>query len=344
MRVSETKLRMVIQSLGFLLEGGVPLEEALFIMGETERNNRLSNFYRDMARKVIQGISFDQVLDQLFFSMKKEYRGLIQSGSTNGGIISALREIEIYLEHRIKNRETLIHALAYPVMLIILMTAGVYIFTHTVLPRALEFFESIPGNNSFLVDQLRERILWTKTWVESFLVILPSTGLIIFLWKKRPGERMGKIDLFLDRLTPGYFRDRELFFYLTSLTLLLDRGGPLIMALEKAGEGLSGALNRFKHRRIMNLIRTGEPAGLVLLNENFFPAPFSRWFAFSEMTGELNHGLALMRREFERRMIRRDRLIISLAEPVLICLSGGFLLFLATGFVLPLFEMMGGVP
>jgi type II secretory pathway component PulF len=341
--ISDGKLRFFAQSLGFLLEGGVPLEEALFLLGETEKTSRMSRLYREMGRKIMQGVTFYQALDQVFYPIKKEYRCLIQSGGVSGGIIPALRELDTYLERKTKNRETLGHALAYPLLLVMMMVAGAMVFTHTVLPRSLELFESLPGNGSLTANLLEERIESVKGWMDMVLTVLPLSALLVFLWNKRPGERTGKIDRFLGGLTPGIFKDRELFLYLTTLSLLLNQGVPLSEALDKAGEGLSGALNCWKHRRILDLIASGEPAGLVLLNEKFFPDPYSRWFAFSEMTGELKQGVELMRREFEQRLIRRSRRITSLAEPVLICLAGGFLLILSVVLILPFFEMMGGM-
>ena len=342
-RISEGRLRLFVQSLGFLLGGGVPLEEALYLLGETEKSGRMSRLYREMGQKVTQGVSFYQALDQIFFPMKREYRNLIQSGGSAGGIIPALRELDNYLDRKTKNRAVLAHALAYPLLLIIVMTVGVFLFTNTVLPRSLELFESLPGDDSQAAGMLGSRILAIKRWMDRGLTALSLFLVLLFLWKIRPGERTGIIDRFMDGLTPGIFKDRELFLYLTTLSLLLDQGVPLSGALEKAGEGLTGPLNRWKHHRILELIASGEPAGLVLLKENFFPAPFSRWFTFSEMTGELKRGVDLMRREYEQRLFRRGQRISSLAEPVLICLAGGFLLLLSVGLILPLFEVMGGL-
>ncbi len=340
-KLSEGKLHRLVQSLGFLLEGGVPLEEALYVLGETEKSSRMSRLYRHWALKVNQGDSFYQLMDQAFYPMNREYLGLIRCGGAAGGIVTALKELEKYLDRRMKNKENLHHALVYPVFLMVLMMAGALLFSLVVLPRALVFFESLPGTDSSSADLLKQRMLGAKNALELFLRLFPLPVLLFLLWTKRPGDRTGRLDRFIDRLTPGIFRDRELYLYITTLSLLLHRGVPLSEALEKAGESLSGALNRWKQRRIMDLLSAGEPAGLVLLNEKLFPEPYNRWFSFSEMTGELNRGVELLQREYEHRLMRQGRRLSSWAEPVMICLAGGLLLLFASGLVLPLFEMMG---
>ncbi len=129
--------------LATLLESGLPIDKALFVLMDlTEDNERLTKLIAKVLEKVKGGVSLADALEQQQGVFTKFYLNMIRAGEAGGSLDEVLTRLAEYLERSQELKETVSTALIYPVILLIMSLASLFIMLTFVVPQFTEMFES----------------------------------------------------------------------------------------------------------------------------------------------------------------------------------------------------------
>ena len=110
---SDKKKEDFYTELGVLLKAGITLREALELIQEGQKKEKLREFYGTLAAKLVSGDSFSQTIAQHKDFTEYEYQS-IRIGEESGTLAQIMEELGQFFSKKNEQRRNLINALTYP--------------------------------------------------------------------------------------------------------------------------------------------------------------------------------------------------------------------------------------
>jgi type IV pilus assembly protein PilC len=243
------------------------------------------------------------------------YRGLMRSAERTGKIDAALAGIAGDLERKIKAREMIAAAMAYPLAVVLLALGG----TAALIYKGIPFFTEsgiLPG---VLLAQAAGSVLFAGTFLLSAGVLL-AVGCYNF-----------------------YVKESEGFHIFYELSFLLEGGISLPESLShcimSAGENKWGRALAF----IKKDITEGKRVALAFEDAGVFPAYITGWLNIGDKNGEITTACRRIKEYYQARDNKRREMVIRFIEPLFIVVTGVYLLILIQGIILPILTRAGGI-
>ena len=121
---------------------------------------------------------------------------------------------------------------------------------------------------------------------------------------------------------------------------LIGAGVPLVSALKTAKEALGNQTLADAVSFAIEEVQRGAPLSKSLAaTPVLFPASVVEMVAIAEETGRLDKELVRLSISYESELDRRLRLLVSLAEPLMLFLMAGFIGTVVIGMLLPIFNL-----
>lgn len=338
-RIRVDRLAQVSKHLGQLLDAGFPLIPSLRLLQEQEV------LQPEEAGVILaaldNGESLSQALVQAGFPQL--FISFILASEEHGNLAFGLKQCEEYYTQQARFQRDVSQALAYPMVVLVLVGFSFFFLVTTVVPRFTELYETMG----------LELPLYTKA-VLAVHQYLPVVGLavaaiLLSILIFRAGiSRMssGRRALVEERwrkvpFLRAFYALRFTHYLSVQLGSLLQAGVPLLRAVEMMREVSPwGPLARSAERVRTGLLQ-GEPFHRTVENEGdrFLPA-LSRLAALGEESGRLDQSLLTLGRGTE--LIIRERLqrLTRSLEPLLIFVIGLFMAVTVIAMFLPMLHLV----
>lgn len=337
-------VEMGFQQLATMLHSGLSLLASLRTVAEQARRVRATAIWHSVADRIEQGATFAGALESQGPVFSGHIVQLVRVGETSGNLDAALRSGAEHLERTRQLRLTVINALAYPAI-VVLMAIGVTAFMVIgVIPKIQKYIGSkgrgLPGITQSLLD-VSNAVTTNLPYIGVLLVALLAALYFIHRWP--PGR------LAIDRLllrTPivgKVLRLSGTAVFARGMGVLLESGVTLLDSL-KTVEHLIG--NRAIGERIAAareaVLRGGTLAGGLSEKRTFMPM-LPRMVAVGESAGTLAPVLGEVARFHENQLVVVIRRMSVLIEPVVIIVVGVIVGFVYIAFFVALFSLAGGL-
>jgi len=333
------------EMMGLLLEAGVSLKDALEVASSITPRGRLRDLVTQLLESVKKGDAFSRAVDEQGESFPPLYRGMVRIGERIGSVESVIPQLAAYLRERKMIRDKIAGALAYPLLVlvvVILGTIGIVVF---LLPRMQELFAAL-GGAAALAMKARVATMTALSRGAVLGVVAAALASAAIAALRRGGGRSAlAIDRFLLR-APGLknlfvpYEAQSFAFAMEALT----RGGiPLELALSEAAAIAGNAAFRAAVLGAREAVLKGETLSSAFRSRKEFPEYIALWIALGEKSGQVERVFAQIGRYFRADIDRRSSRFMALVEPALILLVGGMVLLLVIFFIVPLFTMYGSV-
>ena len=326
--------------LATLLEAGIPLLQALEMMTFHEEKLTLQlEQWKSVKERVEAGSDLSEALSLLHPSPNSFVLSIIKAGEYTGTLGKVLSEVadELDLEHVYQKK--IKAALAYPMLLFFAVVVVLYVLSVWVLPMYEKLFRSMGADLPFLTRVIFACgrkipvVLWSGIGlITSGLLVLRLTN--PDLWKMRLERSLGRLPL-LGKV----YRLRDLVQFSRILERLLSAGIPLLEALRlTAGTLRSPEMLELTNQLVLS-VRQGKRMAPLLRASRVFPKEGAEMIAVAEEAGQLDRMLhfvtQMFRRELEDQLDRLMRMI----EPALILVLAGLIGLVASGVMLPIFDL-----
>ncbi|MDP3905368.1 MAG: type II secretion system F family protein, partial [Methylococcaceae bacterium] len=148
--LAQKDLLLFTSELATLLESGLPLDKSLLVLMDlTEDNEALTKLIARVLEKVKGGAALADSLERRkspdrsrtsIFS--KFYLNMIRAGEAGGSLGEVLSRLAEYLERSQELKDTVSTALIYPMILLVMSLASLFIMLTFVVPQFSEMFAS----------------------------------------------------------------------------------------------------------------------------------------------------------------------------------------------------------
>jgi type IV pilus assembly protein PilC len=337
----EKQLLVFTQQLAVVLEAGIPLIEALFILEQQTTNPKLQQILAEVRQEVMNGKLFSEAMaqtgdfDRLFITMLK-------TGESTGELDNALFALYDLRDKAFKLRARVKKAMTMPAIAALIIVGVIIIMLTFVIPQFQEFFtnqkQELPLITTLMITI--SKIVCTYWWG----VILAMVGGALWFNTYRQGVGKPKVDRLIIQLpfVGGLVKRVYTLRFISTLNTLLSGGIILSEALDRAAGTIPNVDFQTAFASAKETLMKGGAISKTLEKEGLFPPMVTKMMAIGEQTGEfekmLNKAIGFMEDEVDAAMHAMTEMI----QPLMTVVGGGIILFMFAAIYLPIFQIAKG--
>jgi len=339
-RIKVQDVAIVTRQLATLLGAGLPLVEALSATIEQADILPMKRILSQVRDRVNEGSTLADALAQHTKAFSELYVNMVRAGEASGALEVVLQRLADFMENQVSIRATFWAHMIYPLVMIVIAFAVVFLLMVKVIPKLTQIFQDIHRTLPLPTKLLIASSNFASTYWPLILIII--VGLIIgmrqFRRTARGREWMDRVSLRLP-LFGKLIRISAMSRFSRTLSTLLASGVPIVKALDivSAIVGnvvLSRAIDAAKER-----ITEGMSIAEPLRQSKVFPPMVIRMIAVGEQSGELEGMLERVAVAFDREVDAKLKVFTSLLQPVVILIMAGMVGFIIVSILLPILEI-----
>jgi len=277
------------QQLSTLLVAGLPLDRSLQVMLELSENERVKRTVTEIRDRVRGGGSLSDALEEQHGAFNRLFVNMVRAGEVGGTLDVTLTRLTDYLERSRDLKDSIISALIYPILLLVLAAGSLILLLVYVIPQFTPIFEELGGDLPLItrivlgVGSVLQNFWWAIALVTVFVVVqfrrMMADTEKRFAWDTRVlsmkwvGDLVGKIEI--ARLS-------------RTLGTLLTNGVPLLGALSIARNVLTNTVLRKDVGDASREVKTGGSLARNLAKGGRFPRLALQMISVGEETGQLD--------------------------------------------------------
>ncbi|HWE93282.1 MAG TPA: type II secretion system F family protein [Tepidisphaeraceae bacterium] len=340
-RVSQKAVENFTRELANLLAGGVPLARSLSLLKRESSNPAARQLWVAVHDDVVGGTSLADSLAKWPKTFSPVYIAMVRAGEAGGFLEVVLTQIAEFRTREQDLKGRVKAALVYPIILGIL-AVGVLIFLLTFfIPRFSPLFAQFGANLPFLTQV----IVAASHVVKSYGIYLAGVLLVGFVAFKRGlatdvGRRRLEMTMLSVPVLGQVLANFALVRFSRMLGTLVGAGVPLVASLKVAREAIGNQSLADTVLHAIEQVQRGESLSRALANSpKLFPPSVVETIAVAEETGRLDKELVRISITYEGDLDRQLRLLVAIAEPLLLFLMAGLIGTVVVGMLLPVFNL-----
>lgn len=333
------------RQLATMLQAGIPLVQALDIVGKGNKNPSLAEMILSIKTDIEGGDTLAEALRRKYLYFDDLFCSLVEAGEQAGVLEGLLDKIATYKEKSESIKKKVKKALTYPVAVLVvafIVTAVLLIF---VVPVFEELFQSfgadLPAFTKFVIN-LSE---WAQEWWWVVLGCLFGIYQAFSFFKKRSVKFQHIIDKTLLKLPiVGMILDQSaLARFARTLSTMSAAGVPLVEALESVAGACGNIVYYEAVMKIRDDVATGQRLQFAMQQLNLFPHLVIQMVAIGEESGKIDSMLDNVADFYEEEVDNLVDNLSSLMEPFIMVILGVLVGGLIIAMYLPIFKLGAAV-
>ncbi len=331
----------LLEQVSVMLDAGLPLNFVLSEATKNEKDPMLRAIFSQIAEDIESGKSLYEAAKRFRAQLGTLSLSLFRLGEETGALAEEIGHLAKIMQEILDNRRKFKKATRYPIFIIVAMSIAFVVVTLMVIPQFEAYFKEsqmeLPLPTKFL--------LWMEHAMQEYGLWILAGGVAVsvaigFLYRRSERVRYW-LDRFLLRIfvlgRATYYAMLSRFIYI--FRVLNDAGIPMIDALNIAIEIVDNSYLRSKIQKIPTAIEEGRSLHQGFLETELFENMIVEMVRSGEIGGGLSRMLGKINKIFKDRFDYIVDNIATLIEPVLIAAIAGFVLTLALGIFLPMWNL-----
>jgi type IV pilus assembly protein PilC len=327
------------QELLALVRAGLPIVQSFDIMLERQKNARFREILGEIREKITSGIALSDAFAAYGNLFPPIYSTSLRAGERSGDLEGVLKRFLRYQKMISGLRRKVVGALIYPVILVLLSSAMIFVMMTYVVPKFAEFFEGFGAELPWFTQLMIDLAHFMR---ENLIVIGLSLVVGMFLlnrWVTTSGRLLWDRFKLHIPLVGGVLHRFAIMQFTQSLGTLLAGGTPMVPAIEIASQSVTNQLVATKITGIVQNVREGEPLWRSLDNTGVISDLAIEMIKVGESTGALTEMLANVSEFYDEEIEARLSRMVSAIEPIILVFMGIVIAVLLYAFYLPLFRL-----
>jgi len=340
LKIKDKDIVIMTRQLATLLEASTPIVEALNITAKQLKNRNLIYILYNLKEEIIQGKRLGSSMKKFPGVFSDTYISMVTAGDSSGNLDIVFTKLADYLEESASIKQKVISALTYPIVLIGFSIVVIISLLAFVLPQVVGQFIKAGAELPFITKFL----IGISNNIIPILIIFAVLFAIIFYSYKNYVRKIENKISFDQKvlnipLLGNFILNSELERFSSTMELLLASGTNLDVALDECSKIFD---NKFLSKIVVdakNDVVEGKDFIVSLKNEGIFPDIFIQLISSGYRSGNLvkmfNKVSHFMKSEIEN----KRAIFLSLLEPVVIILMGGFIMLIVLAILMPIMQM-----
>ncbi|NBB92995.1 MAG: type II secretion system protein GspF [Gammaproteobacteria bacterium] len=316
--LKQAEIGDLTQQLATLLGAGLPLDRSLGILAELAENDRVQGTVEKIRNRVREGGSLSEALEERHGVFSRFYINMVRAGEIGGSLDNTLARMAEYLERSKELKDSVISAMIYPALLVLLAVASLILLMGYVIPQFAPMFEEFGGE----LPLLTKIVMVVGAALQHYWWAMLGAVLVVVLWfrgqMRRPASRRRWDRRFLHMKGVGdvIAKMETARLARTSGTLLIN-GVPLLSALSIAKNVMTNTVLGDDVAEAAKQVKTGTPMTRALATNENFPRLALQMINVGEETGKLDEMLLKVADTYDREVRTTIDRLMALLVPLL---------------------------
>ncbi|MFT5421695.1 MAG: general secretion pathway protein F [Candidatus Endobugula sp.] len=320
-RVKMADIVAFTQQLATMLNAGLPMERALQLLLKMNRQPAMQHHLDSIIAKVRDGESLSNALESCKNLVPTLYISMTRAGETGGTLGTTLQSLSDYLNRAQDLQRSIVSALIYPAILLIMAVASVIALLVFVIPSFEPMFAEL-GSDMPTITQIvigSGAFLQHYWWALIIVILLGLTGIRQQL--ANPTSRLRFHAWLLNNKTIGDLLVKmETARFARTLSALTANGVPILRSLSLSSDVLNNTAFTRDIKQLIQAVKTGQSLAEALNKIPYFPAMALQMLTVGEETGEISQMLAKIADNYDKEVKTTMDRLLSLLVPVMILL------------------------
>ncbi len=339
-RVSPQELENFTSQLSVMLDSGVPLIGCLEAIQEQSETETMRKIIEEVIERVNEGKSFSQALSSYPRVFNTLYVNMVKVGEITGVLDQILNRLGSFFRNDIEVARNIKSAIRYPM---IVLTALLTAFTSAIIFIIPKFSRLFTAQGVELPLPTRVMLNVSHFVVDYWwLVIMGIVGFVsglLFYIRTSKGAYM--FDLF--KLNVPVFKEIIVKSTISRFAHILETmthsGIQIVRALDTTEKTVGNLVISNEIRKARERVEQGVSLSDALSDSKYFPRMTLKMIAVGEQAGALEKMLQNVAQQYDTTVDEKIKRLSASIEPIMTLVMGGFLLMIALGIFLPMWNM-----
>jgi type IV pilus assembly protein PilC len=338
-KVGLKELNIFTQQLYTLLNAGLPLIEALFLLEQQTSNSRLRQIVKEVRNEVIAGDSLSGALSKYPREFNTLYVNMIRAGETSGEMDGICYRLGQLLDKYIMLQNKIFGALTYPAFTVLVIVGVVIVILTVVVPQ----FQGLFSNYGAELPLPTQVLVMFSNFIQSFWwaigLAVGTFGMWFEIYRRGSGKPLVDQWMLTLPLVGDVVRKVYVSRFVRTLATVFAAGISITEGIATASNTVDNYVMRLSFEKARDSILVGGSMAKPLEQTGAFPLMVTKMIAIGEETGNLE---AMMQKSADFLDLEVDAAVETMTkmiEPIMIVVLGGIILAVALSLYLPLFDM-----
>ncbi len=327
------------------MRAGVPILDSLSIIGEEGASKKMNEVLADLQSRLRAGSSFADAIANHPKIFPGYYIAVIRAAELTGQLDDAFDQLADDLSRDVATRRQIKSSLTYPTCVMVLALFAVIVMGTWVLPKFKGFYTNLGAK---LPLPTRMLIGFTD-FVGSYWYYIVGTFATILLvliavygGRKEGKTRRDKVLLKMPAIGP-LLQLVAVERFCRVFAALVKSGVPLPDAVQVSADSTNQRVFQAKLAEVREAMMRGDGLARPIAAAGIFPAAARQMIRVGESTGSLDLQLENAAKFYGRELEYRLKKVTDLFEPVVICVVGGAVGFVAIAQVAAMYSVYSQV-
>jgi len=339
-KVSSKQVGYFTEQLATLLSANMPLDRALSVMIDLNDDDRLRPLIEQIRDKVRGGGTLSDALEGQHGVFSTMYTNMVRAGEMGGTLETSLERLNTYLKSAKELRDSVVSAMIYPAILLVLAVGSLFILLAKVVPK----FEPLFADANIELPLITRVVFAGAAVVQSFwwLILLVIVIAVVLLKQKlkepefrfKWDQKLLNLPLFGELITRV-----ETAKFTRTLGTLADSGVPLLSGLTVARKVIKNTVISQAIAEATEKVRHGSPLSDALAKEESFPKLAQQLLSVGEETGHLDEMLVRASDTYDGEVKNTIERMLSVLVPALVLVLAGMIFTIVFAILMPMMNM-----
>ncbi len=340
-RIKSADIAFFSRQLSTMMTAGVPLVQAIDIIGRGHTNPRMRDMVLGIKADVESGNTLADSLAKQPLYFDALFVNLIRAGEHSGALETLLDRIATYKEKTEAIKKKIKKAMFYPVAVLVVATIVTAILLIFVIPEFQSLFNSagaaLPAFTQMVVNLSNS--VRTKGWLYLILIV----GVIVGIIQAR--KRSERFHEFMDRallkipVIGMVLNKAAIARFARTLSTMFAAGVNLVEALGSVAGATGNVIFEKATLKMRDQVSTGQQLNLAMAQSGIFPHVVVQMIAIGEEAGSIDTMAAKVADFYEEEVDNAVDSMSSLMEPFIMVILGVLVGGLVVAMYLPIFNL-----
>jgi type IV pilus assembly protein PilC len=340
-RIKKRNIKEFFDQLAFMLSANLQMYNALVILRDSSVDKKIKYIARLVAESIRKGLPLHEALEKADCFKTSDIMQ-IKSGEESGSVPRALSRLATQYEREIEFANKIKSAMMYPVLIIVVMTAVLWVLLTLVVPSLSQTLISLGGE----LPAITKIVISVSNFLKDATVyILFVAAGLVWIYRelmKRDGfgREADRIKLKIP-IAGAVLIKLEMSRFCRSLSIIQSSGIALVPSLKITNAAVK---NRYLKNAVEKAARLVEVSGIhlsaALAKTRSFPAMMIQLIDVGVNAGKITDILDKIAEQYEREVDRNIKRITGLMEPVMIVIVGILVGIVVISMFLPLLSVV----
>lgn len=338
--VSDEALIMFCRQMYTINKAGIPLIQGLSSLSASISDGTLKHCLNDIVARLETGVALSAAMSHHTALFNSLFIGMVKIGEQTGKLDHVFLQLSHYLTRDVETKKSIKAALRYPSFVLSAMVIALFIVNLMVIPAFADMFSRFDAALPLPTQVLIATSNFFVAYWWLLIIFLLAAFLAVLSWYSTPeGKLLFHRYKLKIPIVGVLIHKAAMSRYIRSFSLMLAAGVSINKAIGLCANIIDNAFLSKKIHQIKDGVERGDSLYRTHKKSDMFSPLILQMINIGESSGQVDTLLMEVAESYEREVDYDLQSLSAKIEPLLIVIMAGFVVVLALGIFLPMWEM-----